>query len=287
MITVFAMFLAAAHLALAPAPLPIQGQNFPPAHIAKEGNSQISMLLSKEEVKLFLRTAEVIRSEQIGKGLTHPWRLTLSDGNLTHDASFQDVDIRTQEAGFAGGGRELNFADSYHFNIAAYELAVLLEVDDMVPITVEREWQGKKGSLSWWVDDVKMDEDERQKSKLTPQDASSWNGQMHKVRVFSKLIYDTDRNLQNILITGDWRIWIIDFSRAFRTVRKIPEPEDLLRCERNLFSKLEGLSKEALTQAAGAHLTKWEIDALLARRDLMVAHLKKLIAEKGETKVLY
>lgn len=250
-------------------------------------SQQQSSLLSKEEAYQFLLTAKVVKSEEIGKGVTHPWRLTLSDGSFTHDASFQDIDVRTQEAGFAGGGRELNFADSFHFNIAAYELAVLLGLDDMVPITVEREWQGKKGSLSWWIDDVKMDEDERLKQGVKPPDSRFWNKQMHKVRVFSQLIYDTDRNLQNVLITGDWRIWIIDFSRAFRTVRKIPEKKDLLRCEKELFSRLLALSREEVVSAVGMHLTKWEIDALMARRDQIVAHFQKLIAENGESSVLY
>lgn len=273
MTPLFSILLAVAHLALGPARVPLQ--------------EQPSTLLSKEDVKLFLRTAEVIRSQRTGKGVTHPWRLTLTDGKLTHDASFQDIDVHTQEAGFAGGGRELNFADSFHYNIAAYELAVLLGIDDMVPVTVEREWQGKKGSLSWWVDDIKMDEDERLKLELKPPDTSYWNVQMYKVRVFSQLIYDTDRNLQNTLITGDWKIWIIDFSRAFRTVRKIPVPEDLAKCEKGLFSRLTELSKETLGRACGAHLTKWEVDALLARRDLIVDRFRKLIAERGESRVLY
>jgi hypothetical protein len=266
------VFLAGAHLMLSPARLPGQEQ---------------STLLSKEEVYRFLLTAKVIKGERIGKGVTHPWRLTLSAGDFTHDASFQDIDVHTQEAGFAGGGRELNFSDSFHYNIAAYELAVLLELDDMVPITVEREWEGKRGSLSWWVDDIKMDEDERLKQGLTPPDTRYWNRQMHSVRVFSQLIYDTDRNLQNVLITGDWKIWIIDFSRAFRIVRQLPEVKDLLKCEKGLFSGLLGLSKDAVARAVGTHLTKWEVEALMARRDLITAHFQKLIAEKGESAVLY
>jgi hypothetical protein len=246
-----------------------------------------SSLFSKEEARRFLLGARVAKSERIGKGLTNPWRLTLSSDSLTHDASFQDVDIRTQEAGFAGGGRELNFADSYHFNIAAYELALLLEVDDMVPITVEREWEGKKGSLSWWVDDVKMDEEERVKRAIPPPDSHAWNSQMHRIRVFSQLIYDTDRNVQNILITDSWKLWIIDFTRAFRTVRKLPEEEDLLRCERGLFLRLQKIDKDAVSRAVGDHLTRWEVEALLARRDLIVKRFKKLIEEMGEAKVLY
>jgi len=246
-----------------------------------------SSLLSKDEVRRFLLTANVILSERIGKGLTNPWRLKLSADGRTHDASFQDVDVRTQEAGFAGGGRELNFADSFHFNIAAYELASLLGIDDMVPITVEREWDGKKGSLSWWVDDVKMDEDERLKQGITPPDTHAWNSQMHRVRVFSQLIYDTDRNLQNVLIAGGWKIWIIDFTRAFRTVSKLPEVEDLAKCEKGIYVRLQELSRDAVSSAVGAHLTRWEVDALMARRDLIVRHFQKLIADKGESKVLY
>jgi len=266
------VFLAGAHLLFIPVRLPGQER---------------SPLLSKEEVYRFLLTAKVVKSEKIGKGLTHPLRLTLSAGGLTHDASFQDIDVRTQEAGFAGGGRELNFADSFHYNIAAYELALLLELDDMVPITVEREWKGRKGSLSWWVDDVKMDEDERLKQGITPPETRTWNRQMHSVRIFSQLIYDTDRNLQNVLITGDWKIWIIDFSRAFRTLRQLPEEKDLLKCEKGLFSRLLELSRDEVSHAVGAHLTKWEIEALMARRDLIAAHFQKLIAEKGEPAVLY
>jgi len=266
------VFLAGAHLLFIPVRLPGQER---------------SLLLSKEEVYRFLLTAKVVKSEKIGKGLTHPWRLTLSAGGLTHDASFQDIDVRTQEAGFAGGGRELNFADSFHYNIAAYELALLLDLDDMVPITVERELKGRKGSLSWWVDDVKMDEDERLKQGITPTETRTWNRQMHSVRIFSQLIYDTDRNLQNVLITGDWKIWIIDFSRAFRTLRQLPEEKDLLKCEKGLFSRLLELSRDEVSHAVGAHLTKWEIEALMARRDLIAAHFQKLIAEKGEPAVLY
>lgn len=244
-------------------------------------------LLSKEQAREFLLTATVVKGEEIGKGLTHPWRLTLEAGGFTHDASFQDIDVRTQEAGFAGGGREFNFTDSFHYNIAAYELARLLQLDDMVPITVEREWEGKKGSLSWWVDDVRMDEEERLKRGLLPPDTGAWNRQMHRVRVFSQLVYDTDRNLQNVLIAGDWKIWIIDFSRAFRTLKKLPEVKDLVKCEKGLFSRLQELTKDAVSRAVGDHLTRWEIEALIARRDLIATHFQKLISENGEAKVLY
>jgi len=103
-------------------------------------------------------------------------------------------------------GTELNFVDSYKYNIAAYELAELIGMDDMVPVYVERKWEGNTGSLSWWLP-VKMDEVERHKQKLTAPDADAWNNQMYKVRVFDQLVADTDVNLTNVLIGENWQIW--------------------------------------------------------------------------------
>ena len=48
--------------------------------------------LTKEQIKQFLLTAKVVKSRQSNKGITNPWRLTLTDGTVTHDASFQAVD---------------------------------------------------------------------------------------------------------------------------------------------------------------------------------------------------
>ena len=65
-------------------------------------------------------------SQRTRKGLTQPWHLTLSDGRVTHDASFQSVNRRLNNASFRGGGAELNFVDSFAYNIAAYRLAGLV-----------------------------------------------------------------------------------------------------------------------------------------------------------------
>ncbi|MGE5723922.1 MAG: hypothetical protein ACM34G_02035, partial [Acidobacteriota bacterium] len=107
--------------------------------------------LSKEQIKQFLLTAQVIKSKQSSVGITHPFRLTLSDGTITHDASFQAVDEHKSMEELASGRMELNFVDSYKYNIAAYALAELLGIDDMLPVYVERKWDGNKGSLSWWL----------------------------------------------------------------------------------------------------------------------------------------
>ena len=43
---------------------------------------------------------------------------------------------------FNDGHVEINFVDSYKYNIAAYGIAELLGLDDMMPVYVERKWNG-------------------------------------------------------------------------------------------------------------------------------------------------
>jgi len=241
--------------------------------------------LTKEQIKQFLLTAKVVNSREAKKGITHTLRLTLSDGSVTHDASFQPIDEHKSSKQL-GMGTELNFVDSYKYNIAAYELAELIGMDDMVPVYVERKWQGNTGSLSWWLP-VKMDEVERHKQKLTAPDADAWNNQMYKIRVFDQLVADTDVNLTNVLIGENWQIWRIDFGRAFRLNKDLKEPKDLVRCDRQLLEKMKALDANALTEKTKRYLSKDEVKAVMARRDKMVAHFQKLIAEKGENEVLY
>lgn len=242
--------------------------------------------LSNDEITQFLLTAKVVHSTGSSKGVTHPWRLTLSDGKLTHDASFQAIDEHMTSKRLEQGRTEFNFVDSYRYNIAAYRLAVLLNLDDMVPVYVERKWDGKVGSLSWWLP-MKMDEGERIRRHVAVPDPEAWNRQMYKIRVLDQLVYDTDDNMTNVVITEDWKIWRIDFSRAFRLYHKLQAPKDLARCERRLLARLKTLDGDELAARTKGFLTKPEIEAVLARRDKMVAHFQKLIAERGEDTVLY
>lgn len=246
--------------------------------------------LSVEQIKDFLKTAKIIRTRTTSKGVTAPKRLTLTNGTITHDAVFQAVDEKQMVASLSRGGRqattELNFVDSYRYNLAAYALAGLLGLDHMMPVYVERRWSGQVGSISWFVPSL-MDESERLKKKIQPPNATDWNHQMYRMRVFTALTRDTDRNLTNVLITPDWKVMMIDFSRAFRLQAELMHGKDLARMDRNLMARLEGLDRNEVKKAVGDWLTPGELDAMMKRRDLLVAHFKGLIAELGEAKVLY
>lgn len=246
--------------------------------------------LSVEQIRTFLKDAKVIRTRNTNKGVTAPKRLTLSDGNITHEAVFQAIDDRQMVANLSGGGRgaqtELNFVDSYKYNIAAYELSCLLGLGHMMPVYVERRWNGQIGSISWFVPTL-MDESDRLKKKIEPPNPTEWNHQMYRMRVFSSLVRDTDRNLTNVLITPEWKVMMIDFSRGFRLQPELMHQADLGKIDRQLLAKLEALTKEDVASATRDYLTKRELDAMMVRRDLLIAHFKKLIAEQGEAKVLY
>ena len=242
--------------------------------------------LTKEQIKNFLLTAKIVKSQRTSKGITNPWRLTLTDGTVTHDASFQPIEEH-QAVKQLASGTEMGFVDSYKYNIAAYQLAEMLGLDDMLPVYVERKWQGRTGSLSWWLP-AKMDEVERHKQKLTAPDTDAWNNQMYKIRVFDQLIYDTDANLTNVLIGEDWKIWRIDFTRAFRFRKELKDPkENLVRCDRQLFEKLKALDAKEVAEKTKHYLDKDDVKAVMARRDKIVEYFQKLISEKGENEVLY
>ena len=98
--------------------------------------------LTVEQKREFLLTAEVKRSRTTREGITVPYCLTLTDGKITHDALFQSINDRRPFKKFRDGTSEINFVDSYLYNLAAYELSKLLGLDDMLPVTVRRKWKG-------------------------------------------------------------------------------------------------------------------------------------------------
>jgi hypothetical protein len=205
---------------------------------------------------------------------------------MVHDGSFQYADISKPVMQLSTGKTETIFRDSYKYNIAAFELAKLLGLDDMMPVTVERKWERKIGSLSWYLP-VMMDEGKRQSKHIEPPDLTAWNKQMNKMWVFSELVYDTDRNPGNMLISEDWHLWMIDFSRAFRMRTDLENAANLVKCERQLLENLRKLDAGQVAEKTKGYLTQMEVNGVMGRRDKIVALFEKLIKEKGENQVLY
>lgn len=252
--------------------------------VAGQAPTPPAVTLTCAEMETFLKTAKIGRQRSIPVGVTLPSRATLDDGKMQHDAAIQTIDeSKTQFT--TAKGTEFNFRDSWQFNVAGYEMAKLLELN-MVPPYVERTISGKRGSFSWWVSDTMM-ERERVKQSITPPDTEKWNAEVLAGRVFHELIADTDVNMTNLLITKDWRVWLIDFSRAFRTAKTLQEPHRLTAVDRKLFAKIKELTRDTLRQKLGRWISGDQINAVLARRDLIVRTFEEKIAKNGEAKVVY
>ena len=242
--------------------------------------------LTTEQMATFLAKAAILKEKTTSDGVTRPIRATLSDGVLTHDAQFQTVD-QAKSVFSAGKASEVDFKDTYRFNIAGYRLAQLVGLEN-VPMSVPRRYKNKDAAVTWWIDDVMFDESGRQKlqDKQGP-DPERTQKQIHIMRVWDELIQNKDRNAGNILWTKDWTLWLIDHTRAFRSGDSLLKPNELVRIERTLFEKMKQLSEATLSQTMKGVLTQSEIRPLLKRRDAIVKLFEKQIAERGETAVYF
>ena len=242
--------------------------------------------LSPEQMAVFLAKAEVIRERSTSDGVTRPVRATLSDGVFTHDAQFQTVN-QAMPLFTAGKNSEVDFKDTYRFNIAGYRLAQLVGIET-VPMSVPRKYKGKEAAVTWWIDDVMFDEAGRQKlqDKLGP-DPERTQKQIYIMRLWDELIQNKDRNSGNLLWTKDWTLWLIDHTRAFRSGGALLKPNELLRVDRTVLDKMKQLTEATLSRTMKGILTQNEIRPLLKRRDAIVAHFEKQVAERGEVAVFF
>jgi hypothetical protein len=239
----------------------------------------------------FLKTAKVVTQEQITGPLavTNPWVLTLEKDGVRHKAVWKNI----------FGERIGGFKETWKGEIAAYRLSRALGLN-MVPVTVEREFQGDRGSCQIWVEAWNTMETIFDKKLSPPGIKAMYNARnLCLQRAFDNLIYNVDRHQRNYIIMEDWRMILIDHSRSFATSKKACS--DLIYDEKNkenpkfimetlpraFFEALKALTAEGARTAVGEYLTDGEIACMMSRRDLIVAWMDKRIAELGEARVLY
>ncbi len=237
-----------------------------------------------EELLDYLRTAEVVAHKEISNGITLPQKLTLEKNGIRAHAVFRRLDEEKPVADFGSGERELFFRDSYLFEPAAYELGRLLGMDSIPPATL-RDVNSVNGSVQIWVEKAQTEE-QRVKNKLAAPDPHRWARQRQLMFLFDALIDNTDRTRNNILITPDWKIWLIDHTRAFRRAPALRDENQLQSCDRDFYRRLKALDEKTVRERLKPYLRGPEITAIMKRRDLLVRHLDKLIAERGENAVL-
>ena len=237
----------------------------------------------------FLKTAEITSKRQLGGGkvVTAPWILVLEKEGITSNALWKNPE-----------DLQKGYLEGWKWEIAAFRLDRYLGLK-MVPPTVEREFQGKRGCCQLWVT-AEMDSRRmvREKIKIPTNKIYYWNKAIYLHRAFDNLIANEDRHYGNILITKDWRMILIDHSRSFRTSEEFSTeliytekhkegPRIMRMLPRAFVEKLKALNSESMKDIVGEYLTDKEIEAVLMRRDLILKEIDKLIKKHGEADVLY
>ena len=227
-----------------------------------------------DEIERFLKEADVVSTKSTKKGVTDSLQATLSDGKLTHAAHVQNIDESKREFR-SNQGVEFDFRDSYLFNIAGYKIDRLIGLN-MVPVSIARTHRSSPSAFTWWIDDVLMDEGDKVKNKVNAPNPVEYSRQRALMYVFDELIANIDRNQGNIVYTKDWRLWLIDHTRAFRKNSDLKVPARITRCDRQVYEKLKALDRQTLKTEVGRQLDDGQIKSLLARRDAIIKKLDSL-----------
>jgi hypothetical protein len=249
-----------------------------PSHVWLDAGGEPVPFQSDDEILEFLRTATVVGRERIPTGVNRPEQLLLEkDGTRVH-AAFRVVDVKKRNATY--DRFYFDFRDSYRHECAAYELARWLGLD-FVPPAVLRRIEGRDGSVQIWLEDT------RDSKGFKPPNARAWAAQVWEKDLFDNLILNVDRNLGNILRDDQYRLWLIDHTRAFQPERQLLNPEALARVKRQVWDRLLATTKKDLKVLLGDYLDGKQIDALARRREALIEHVEGLVADRGEGAVFY
>jgi hypothetical protein len=238
------------------------------------GGEEISRMEALEKV---LREAKVEKTEkEILGGRTGPWLITLNAGSVKQRAVFRYVDRP----------RPHPTPDSYQYDIAAYVLTKHLGIE-LIPPVVEREIQGRKGTLQVFLENCIREKD-RKRKKLEPPNPKAFSNALEEVKVLENLTHDECQDADHTYVhRDDWRVWRFDFSEAFAPISELIPGCEITVCSRRFFQGLLKLDEVAVKSSLGRYLSSEEIGALLTRKDLIIAKIKALIAENGEEAVLF
>ena len=229
------------------------------------------------DLEVFLSEGRVLEAQLIGTGITRPMKLELEYQGRSLKAAFKTVNILRRERHKAPGFPvSFEFTDRYQYERAAYLLDRALDLG-MVPVAIVRTWEGHKGAAIVWIEDA-LTENQRRDQGLEPPDPMILSAQRHVMKIFDALVLNTDRTLDNQLVTpADWKLYLIDHSRAFRRSHELPEIFEVrpVRLPRSLLPRLEALDIEDLRPLLREVLSSARIRAVMARRDRILAKIER------------
>jgi hypothetical protein len=237
---------------------------------------RINLITGQENIEHYLRTAQIVSIKTDPKaGRTEAWHIILDDGKVSRRGYFKYVNRI----------RPAPLADSYKYEIAAYELDKLLNLN-IVPPVVEREIKGIKGSLQLFIENC-ITENYRKRTNIEPHYPKLFQKVLNDINIFENLTYNERSDLNDILIhEKDWKVWRIDFSQAFSPQSELIPGSNIKYCSKKFFQNLLKLDNEIIKAKLKPYLNAEEMRTLLKRKELIIKKIKQLIKEKGEISVL-
>jgi hypothetical protein len=227
------------------------------------------------EIEAYIRTVAIVKVEGTSVGVTKPRKATLAPGGPVEFIAFKAIPNGTFDEGFR---------ESYKAEIAAYELDKLIHLD-MVPPTVEKTYEGKKGAAVMWITSAKSFSDKGFKdipSAPAPY-TEKFDYMVNEAYLFDGLIGDPDPNLGNWLIDPMWNVILIDHSRAMTNSLIFPVP--LRYIPEQLWNRIKALTIESLTPALSPWLDKGDIKGIITRRDKIQKMVDDLVKKYGADSV--
>lgn len=234
--------------------------------------------LKQKEMENYLRTAKIISIDKDeSAGRTAPWRINLDDGKVRRRGHFKHLNRP----------RPSFLADSYKYEIAAYELDKLLDLN-IVPPVVKRKIEGTEGSLQLYLEDC-INENERKRRNIEPPDSESFKNTLEVINVYENLVYDEDcfDSADTLIHISDWKVCRVDFSMAFSPTPELIPGCRITQCSKKFYQNLLKLDSEAVKAKLKSYLNEEEIEALLKRKNIIIEKIQQLIEEKGEESVLF
>jgi Calcineurin-like phosphoesterase len=213
---------------------------------------------SRDTLETFLAQAPIVESRPLTSANRGGQALQLRDAQ------------RSAVATFVRGNPKQNAAE-----VAAYRIDALLGLG-LVPVTVSRAVDGAAGVVASAPERVITEEERRRAQTVRPNWCEAGND-FQLMYVFDALIGNTARTAADVSYDrSTWDLQLAANSNAFPTTRTLPRPsnDSVAVVPNALAVRLAALDVERLQATLGELLNRRQIDALLARRDLILKSWK-------------
>jgi hypothetical protein len=221
--------------------------------------------LPREDVERLLVEAPIVSVRELGRGNSSPLLVEMKQGARSFRGVLKTIDEQPCET-------MVDAIERYQHEVAAYRLSRLLGLD-LVPVTVVREQDGRRGSLQQFVEGA-VDRLSVEAYGLEAADAESLERELARGRLFELLVGNTEHGPTDVLyLLQDSRAMCIDHAGAFSLNPEVDTGATELSeaIEPELRAALESLDRGGRVAELGELLCVARIDALLARRDALLA----------------